>query len=373
MLENETINDLHKAFAGAPGGFLVVDQGVPSFAVLPYRIYQTLMKSKTKSKKIKKILVTGGAGYIGSHTVKLLSDAGYETVVFDNLSTGRKEAVGEAKLIVGDLEDRAALDKVFTKEKFDAVIHFAASIEVEESVADPAKYFQNNVVNGLNLLNAMAAYGVDKIVFSSSAAVYGEPEKNPILETSPCNPTNPYGETKLAFEKILKWYAAGYGLNSVSLRYFNAAGAMPEAGLGYDKSLKHTHLIPRVLDAALGNTPEIQVFGKDYKTPDGTCVRDYIHVLDLASAHLAALKKLETGSGYHIYNVGTGRGYSVLEIIDAAVDITGRMIPMKIAGRRPGDPAQIFADSRLLQKDLGWKPRHDLKSIIQSSWDWQKS
>src|SRR3989344_1432714 len=374
MLDDKTISDLHKAFAGSPNGFLVVDQGQPSFAVLPYQTYQTLRQAQgMPKKKIKKVLVTGGAGYIGSHTVKLLLDEGFEVVVFDNLSTGRREAVGDTELVMGDLADRTALDKVFKKNKFDAVIHFAASIEVEESVADPAKYYQNNVVNGLNLLDAMAQNGVSKIVFSSSAAVYGEPDKTPIHEDSSCNPTNPYGETKLAFEKILKWYAGAYGISSVSLRYFNAAGALGEEGLGYDKSLRHTHLIPRVLDAALGKTAEIEVFGKDYKTPDGTCVRDYIHVLDLASAHTAALHKLEKDSGAHVYNVGTGKGYSVLEIIDAAVEVTGRMIPMKFADRRPGDPAKIFADSSKLQKELGWKPEHDLKSIIQSSWEWQKS
>lgn len=371
MLDNKTISDLSKAFAASPNGFLIVDSGSPSFAVLPYQIYQTLKQKKSNSKRIKKILVTGGAGYIGSHTARRLLDEGYDVVVFDNLSTGREEAVGEAELVVGDLADRKALDKVFKVNKFDAVIHFAASIEVEESVADPAKYFQNNVVNGLNLLDAMAQHGVNKIVFSSSAAVYGEPEKTPVTEDAACLPTNPYGETKLAFERILKWYGA-YGINSVSLRYFNAAGALAEAGLGYNK-VKHSHLIPRVLDAALGKTTEIEVFGKDYKTPDGTCVRDYIHVLDLGSAHIAALRKLEKDSGAHVYNVGTGKGYSVLEIIDEAVEVTGRMIPMKIMGRRPGDPAKVFADSRKLQKELGWKPEHDLKSIIQSSWEWQKS
>ncbi len=373
MIDNRTISDLNKAITAAPEGFLIVDSGQPSFAVLPYQIYQTLMKSKKTGKKIKKVLVTGGAGYIGSHTVRSLVEGGHEVVVFDNLSTGRKEAVGDAKLVVGDLADRKLLDKVFKDDKFDAVIHFAASIEVEESVENPAKYYQNNVINGLNLLDAMIANGVGKIVFSSSAAVYGEPEKNPIPETLACNPTNPYGETKLVFEKILKWYSTAYGLNSVSLRYFNAAGALPEENLGYERGLKHSHLIPRVLDAALGKTPEIKVFGNDYKTPDGTCVRDYIHVLDLAAAHLAALKKLEKDAGAHIYNVGTGRGYSVLEIIDEAVEITGRMIPMKFADRRPGDPAKIFADSRKLQKELGWKPEHNLKSIIQSSWNWQKN
>ena len=373
MLDDQTISDLAKAFAAAPDGFLVVDSGHPTFAVLPYQVYQTLKKTKSNNKKIKKILVTGGAGYIGSHTVNLLLKEDFEVVVFDNLSTGRKEAVGDAKLVVGDLADKDALEKLFKKEKFDAIIHFAASIEVEESVANPAKYYQNNVANGLNLLDAMVANGVNRIVFSSSAAVYGEPEKNPIDEDSVCEPTNPYGETKLAFERILKWYGLAYGIHSISLRYFNAAGSMPEAGLGYDRSLKHTHLIPRVLDAALGKTAEINVFGKDYDTSDGTCVRDYIHVLDLADAHIRALAKLQKTPGANVYNVGTGLGSSVLEIIDATVEITGRMIPMKITDRRPGDPAKLVANSKKLQKEFGWKPRHDLKSIIESSWEWQKN
>lgn len=378
MLDSKTISDLNQAFTASPQGFLIVDQGSPSFAVLPYQVYKSLKKSKgdNPGKKIQKILVTGGAGYIGSQAVKFLRDGGYEVVVLDNLSAGRREAVGDAKLIVGDLSDRQLLDRVFREEKFDAVMHFAGFLEVEESVANPAKYYENNVVNGLQLLDAMLAHNVSNLVFSSSAAVYGEPESalgGPIAESAVCTPENPYGETKLAFENALKWYGQAYGLNSVSLRYFNAAGAMPEAGLGYDRSLKHTHLIPRVLDAALGKTQEIEVYGNDYDTADGTCIRDYIHVLDLAEAHILALKKLEQARGAHFYNVGTGKGYSVLEIIDEAMEVTGRMIPMKIAGRRPGDPARLVADSRKIQKDLGWKPQHDLKSIIQSSWGWQKN
>ena len=371
MLNSRTISDLAQAFAASPNGFLIVDQGQPSFAVLPYETYKILKKGKTAQKKIKKILVTGGAGYIGSHTVKLLIDQDYEVVVFDNLSTSRREAVGGVKLVVGDLSDRDVLDKLFQEEKFDAVMHFAASIKVEESVANPGKYYRENVVSGLNLLESMMAHGVKSFVFSSSAAVYGEPEKNPINEVASCQPTNPYGETKLCFENILKWYGKGYGLNSISLRYFNAAGAMPDAELGYGRSLEHTHLIPRVLDAALGKTAEIEVFGNDYATPDGTCIRDYIHVLDLAEAHLLALKKLSE-PGAHIYNVGTGRGSSVLEIIDQAMEITGRMIPMKISGRRAGDPARLVADSKKIQKELGWQPAYDLQDMIESSWEWQK-
>jgi len=374
MVNSRTISDLNQAFAASPNGFLIVDQGQPSFAVLPYEVYKILRQAQgSNQKKIRKILVTGGAGYIGSHTVKLLADQDYEAVVLDNLSTGRKEAVGEAKLVVGDLADPIFLDRIIAEGGFDAVLHFAASVEVEESVANPGKYYQSNVVNGLNLLAAMLKHGLTRIVFSSSAAVYGEPEKNPIGEETVCCPTNPYGETKFCFENILKWYGRAYGLNSVSLRYFNAAGALPEAGLGYVRELSHTHLIPRVLDAAFGKKEEIEVFGKDYDTADGTCVRDYVHVLDLAQAHILALKKLESANGAYVYNVGTGKGYSVLEIIEEVMEVTGRMIPMKIAGRRAGDPARLVADSRKLQKELGWKPAHDLKSIIQSSCDWQKS
>jgi len=373
MLDNKTISELYEAFVASPNGFLIVDQGQPSFAVLPYKLYKSMKQGKPEMKKIKKILVTGGAGYIGSHAVKQLQENGCEVVVLDNLSTGRKEAVGGAKIVVGDLADHKLLDRVFAEERFDAVMHFAASVIVEESVANPAKYYENNVVASINLASAMVRAGVSRLVFSSSAAVYGEPEKNPIDENAPCAPTNPYGETKLVFENILKWYSAAFGLSSVSLRYFNAAGAWPEAGLGYNPSLEHTHLIPRVLDAALGKSAEIEVFGNDYDTADGTCVRDYVHVLDLAEAHLLALKKLETDSGVSIYNVGTGRGHSVLEIIDEAMEITGRMVPMKITGRRPGDPSRLVANSDKLQRELGWKPQHDLRSIIQSSWDWQKN
>ena len=370
MLNNQTINDLHKAFEGAPGGFLVVDSGRPSFAVLPYQIYQKLKSKATAKKNIKRILVTGGAGYIGSTTVKILLDRGYEVVVFDNLSTGRAEAVS-CKLIVGDLADREALDKVFEKERIDAVVHFAASIEVEESVHNPAKYYQNNVVNGLNLLDAMARHRVNKIVFSSTGSVYGNPEKLPITEDTPCRPTNPYAETKMIFENILKWYGQAYGIDSVSLRYFNAAGAWAEQGLGYSFD-SPSHLIPRVLDVALGKNSEVEVYGQDYATPDGTCIRDYVHILDLADAHELALKKLENASGAFTYNAGTGLGSSVLEVIDAAMEVTGHMIAMKSMPRRAGDPEKHVADATLLQKEFGWKPKHDLRSIIESSWSWHK-
>ena len=368
MLDIQTINDLNKAFASQPEGFLVVDSGRPAFAVLPYQAYQNLKSGEKDS--LKKILVTGGAGYIGSHTVKVLQEEGYEVVVFDNLCTGRREAVN-CKLVMGDLADREALDKIFEQEKFDAVMHFAASVEVEESVHNPAKYFENNVVNGINLLEAMVKHKVSKLVFSSTAAVYGNPARLPADETSACQPTNPYGETKLMFEHILKWYGSAYGLDSVCLRYFNAAGAWADKGLGYSHN-NPSHLIPRVLDVAIGKNSEIEVFGRDYNTPDGTCIRDYIHVLDLAHAHILALKKLEKSTGNLIYNVGTGQGSSVLEVIDAVMEITGHMVIIKSAERRVGDPEKLVADSTKLQKESGWRPQHGLYDIIGSSWAWHK-
>ncbi len=373
MLNPKILSDLNNEFLSSPQGFVVVDSGQPKFVVMPYPAYQSLRQQKSVPKKSKKILVTGGAGYIGSITTRLLQKQGYDVVVFDNLSTGKQERVRNCKLIAADLADRFTLDKVFSEEKIDAVLHFAASVEVEESVANPAKYFQNNVTNSLNLLDAMVSAGVAKLVFSSSAAVYGEPATLPISEGTPCNPSNPYGETKLLFEKILCWYERAYGIRSVSLRYFNAAGAWPEENLGFDNGGETgTHLIPRVLEVAAGRRPQIEVYGQDYETPDGTCVRDYIHVLDLAEAHIMALERLDLSNGAYVYNVGTGLGNSVLEVVDEAVEITDRMIPIAVAPRRAGDPARLVADSAKLQKELGWKPKYDLHSILETSWQWQK-
>ncbi len=366
MLEPQTITDLNRALRASPKGFLIVDSGTPRYAVLDYATYKGL-----KEQRPKKILVTGGAGYIGSHTARLLRKTGYEVVVFDNLSTGRREAVRDCQLIVADLADRAALDKLFAAEKFDAVMHFAASIEVEESMADPQKYFQNNVVNGINLLDAMVEYGVKKLIFSSTGAVYGEPEKIPIDEEAACHPTSPYGESKRMFEEILKRYEQAYGLHSISLRYFNAAGAWPEEDLGY-RAGAVSHLIPRVMDVAAGMASELEIFGQDYETPDGTGVRDYVHVLDLARAHLVALEKLAAANGSYVYNVGTGSGYSVSEIIDKSMAVTGRMIPMKFGPRRAGDPARVVADTRKIERELGFRAEHDLNDILQSSWAWHK-
>lgn len=372
MLNPETISDLKKAFEAERAGFLVVDSGVPRFAVLGYETYRKLKHTPADVHEKGKILVTGGAGYIGSHTVRVLQEQGYEVVVYDNLSTGRREAVRDCKFIEADLADRSALDKVFSEEAVDAVIHFAASVEVEESVRNPAKYFQNNVTNGLHLLDAMVEHEVSKLVFSSSAAVYGEPQTVPVTEDSPCKPTNPYGESKLIFEQFLKRYGEAYGVHSVSLRYFNAAGAWAEADLGYNRERRESHLVPRVLDVAARKTSEIEVYGQDYATPDRTCIRDYIHVLDLAEAHVLALQKLETSNGSYIYNVGTGLGHSVLEVVDTAVEVTGRMIPIRFSSRRAGDPERLVADSSKLMRELEWRPKHDLASILKSAWEWHK-
>jgi UDP-glucose 4-epimerase len=319
----------------------------------------------------KKILVTGGAGYIGSHTVRLLQEQGFEPIVFDNLSSGHAWAVS-SPLIVGDLADKALLNKVFSEYEFDAVMHFAGSLIVEESVLLPGKYFENNVVNGLNLVNSMAAHGVKKIVFSSTAAVYGEPQYLPLDEVHPKSPINPYGETKLMFEKILKWYFAANALSSVSLRYFNAAGASPDASLGEDKD-HITHLIPRVLRVAARQQEVLQVYGSDYSTPDGTCIRDYIHVCDLAQAHILALNKLANDPGHFVYNVATGVGHSVAAVVNTAMELTNKMITIEYAPRRPGDPGMLVADATRIKTELGFIPKYsDLNTILATAWAWHQ-
>ncbi len=316
-----------------------------------------------------KILVTGGAGYIGSHTVKLLIEQGFEVLVLDNLSTGHASFVS-CPLIIGDLADRSLLNKVFSEYQISAVVHFAASSIVEESMLLPGKYFENNVVNSLNLLNAMAAHGVRKMIFSSSAAVYGQPHQPLVDEQHPKLPVNPYGESKIMFEKILKWYGEANGISSVSLRYFNAAGAHLDGSLGEDKPVV-THLIPRVLRVASRLADEIEIFGNDYETADGTCIRDYVHVLDLAQAHLLALKKLNEVEGCFNYNVGTGVGRSVKEVVNAAMEVTNKMITISYSSRRPGDPAQLVADSSKIRNELGFEPKYsDLTTIITTAWAW---
>ena len=317
------------------------------------------------------ILVTGGAGYIGSVVVEESVAAGHRTVVFDNLVKGHREMVHEsASFVEGDLAYREAIVDTLRSFKIDAVIHMAAYSLVGESVTQPSKYYRNNVLNGMQLLDAMVESGVKKLVFSSTAAVYGEPAKQPIEESDPTNPTNPYGETKLAFEHALKWYEAAYDLRFASLRYFNAAGATELCGEMHDPE---THLIPIVLEAAAGARDAVEIFGDDYPTPDGTCVRDYIHVRDLAAAHLMALKDL--GESSDIYNLGCGGdGYSVKEVITAAEEITGRKINTRVAARREGDPAVLVASSKKISNKLGWKPElQDLRVIIKSAWDWYSS
>jgi len=321
---------------------------------------------------MKTILVAGGAGYIGSHMVALLLERGYEVVVADNLSTGHWQAAKGAKLRVGDLRDSAFLDRLFTEFKVDGVINFAAFSLVGESVKNPLKYYDNNVGGSISMLKAMDRHGINKIVFSSTAAVYGEPEKQPIEETDRTEPTNPYGETKLAIEKMLKWSDNAYGIRYVALRYFNAAGSNTEVGIGEDHS-PESHLIPLVLKTALGQRSHIGIFGDDYPTPDGTCVRDYIHVRDLAEAHLLALQYLDKGGKSDAFNLGSGDGYSVKEIIETAREITGKEIPAIVEPRRAGDPSVLIASNKKAADVLGWKPQRGLETIIADAWNWHSS
>jgi len=319
------------------------------------------------------VLVTGGAGYIGSHTVAELLDQGREVVVLDNLQKGHQKALLGGRFYQGDLRDNDFLDKVFSSEKIDSVIHFAAESLVGESMQEPYKYYHNNVYGTLNLLGKMKQYGVGRIVFSSTAAPYGEPESTPILETDKTNPTNTYGETKLAMEKMMKWFDNAYGIRYVALRYFNAAGAHPSGKIGEDHS-PESHLIPIVLQVVLGKREYISIYGDDYPTPDGTCIRDYIHVSDLSVAHLLALERLEKGGESTVYNLGSGQGFSVREIIEEARRVTGHPIPQVIAPRRAGDPAVLVASSRKIKEELGWKPRYeDVATIISTAWEWHRS
>lgn len=322
---------------------------------------------------MKRVLVTGGAGYIGSHVVKALLEAGDTVVTFDNLSEGHREAVVGGDLVQGDLSDGALLQSVFLKHEFDAVMHFAAHCYVGESVEDPGKYYKNNVCNLLNLLEVARKHKVKRVIFSSSAAVYGDPVKVPIEEMHPLQPINPYGFTKLVVENVLRDYSRAYGVSSVSLRYFNAAGADPSGQLGESHD-PETHLIPRVLAAALGRLPEVEVFGTDYPTEDGTCVRDYIHVNDLARAHLAALQHLRNGGGNVIVNLGNSRGYSVKEIIRVAEQVTGRKIRVIHSPRRAGDPPILVCDNSRARDQLNWTPQiSSLEEIIRTAWKWEQN
>jgi UDP-glucose 4-epimerase len=316
------------------------------------------------------ILVTGGAGYIGSVTVERLRDKGESVVVLDDLGHGHRPAVdGKVPFHQGDIGDRQLIARIAREHDVEACIHFAALIEVGESVAQPAKYFENNVAKGIALMSALAEAGVRRVVFSSTAAVYGEPEQIPISEQSRKWPTNPYGWSKFFMERVLASYDAAYGLKFISLRYFNAAGATEKLGEHHDPE---SHLIPNVLAAALGQKPAIHVFGNNYPTPDGTPLRDYIHVSDLAEAHILALGHLRQGGQSDFLNVGTGRGFSVLELIDCAREVTGREIPVRIEPPRAGDPARLIADPTRAKAVLGWTPQiSDLRSIIRSAWDWR--
>ncbi len=320
------------------------------------------------------ILVLGGAGYIGSHTVYALIEKGVDVVVIDNLETGHIEAVHEkARFYKGDIRDRAFVDSVLDKEKIDAVIHFAANSLVGESMVNPLKYYDNNVNGTKVLLQSMVAHGLDKIVFSSTAATYGEPEKVPILETDRTEPTNTYGETKLAMEKMFKWTDRAHGLKYVSLRYFNACGAHVSGKIG-EAHFPETHLIPLILQVPLGQREYISIFGDDYDTSDGTCIRDYIHVTDLAQAHILAVDYLMKGNESNIFNLGNGVGFTVKEVIDTARKVTGHEIPAKIAERRAGDPARLIASSDKARQVLLWKPEHaDLEEIISTAWNWHKN
>ena len=322
-----------------------------------------------------KILVLGGAGYIGSHTVYELTDAGEDVVIIDNLETGYKEAVHpKAKFYQGDLRDRAFVDSVLDQETgIDAVIHFAANSLVGESMTNPLKYYDNNLCGTKTMLESMVAHGIDKIVFSSTAATYGEPEKTPILETDRTEPTNTYGETKLSMEKMFKWVGKAHGLRFVSLRYFNACGAHKSGEIG-EAHNPETHLIPLILQVPNGKREAISIFGTDYPTKDGTCVRDYIHVTDLAQAHILAVKYLMEGNESDIFNLGNGIGFTVKEVIETAKEVTQKPIKAVEEGRRAGDPAVLIASSEKAKKVLGWKPEHaDLHEIIESAWNWHST
>lgn len=319
---------------------------------------------------VKKIMIVGGAGYVGSHANKLLSNRGYDTVVFDNLSTGHKELVKWGDYFYGDLRSSADIRKCLKEHNVSDVMHFAACALVGESMSDPAKYYDNNVVNMLNLLNEMRVAGIRNIVFSSSAAVYGVPTEVPIPEEHRKDPINPYGRTKSVMEDIMKDYRAAYGLEAVNLRYFNAAGADPEGEIG-EMHFPETHAIPLALQAAAGFTGPFSVLGADYDTPDGTCVRDYVHVADLASAHLLALELLRGKKSGATVNLGNGRGFSVREIVDMARKVTGRRFNVVEAARRPGDPPTLVASCGKAMELLGWKPEHsDLEEIVGTAWRW---
>lgn len=316
----------------------------------------------------KTILVSGGAGYIGSYANKILLKKGYKTLVLDNLSRGQKASVVGGEFIEGDIGDQKLLDKIFEKEKIDAVMHFAASISVEESVSNPAKYYRNNVSNTVQLLETMAKYNIKAFIFSSSAAVFGVPDKVPVSEKSPCRPINPYGHSKLQIEEILDSFDLAYGMKSIAFRYFNAAGADPENLIPALERIE-SNLIPLALKTLMKEGGVLKIFGRDWATKDGSCVRDYIHIHDIASAHIHGLQKLLNGGQGEIYNLGNGEGYSVLEVVDAINRVTGKKLPTLDAPRRAGDPAVLIADASKAKKELGWSPKYpDLDSMVTHSY-----
>jgi len=318
------------------------------------------------------VLLTGGAGYIGSHVVRALAAAGHTPVVYDNLVNGHRAAVGQVAFVQGDVADKATLLGAMRDHAIEAVIHLAAFIEAGESVVKPDKYFRNNTIIGMTLLDAMREAGVREMVFSSTAAVYGTPRRVPIEETDRLDPINPYGASKLCVELMLRGYAPAYGMGFVALRYFNVAGADPSGRIGEDHS-PETHLIPLILQVPLGKRPSIKIFGQDYDTPDGTCIRDYIHVRDLADAHVLALGAIEPGQ-VKAYNLGNGEGFSVKEVIDACRTVTGAAIPAELTERRPGDPPRLVASSRKAIAELGWRPKYpELPTIVSHAWAWHKA
>lgn len=319
------------------------------------------------------IMVAGGAGYIGSHCLRMLREKGYDAYAFDNLATGRREAVLDAPLVVGDLADAALVERTLRERKTSAVFHFAASCYVGVSVTDPESYWRNNVATTLALLSAMRRADVGTFIFSSTCATYGDPVQELMNEEHPQRPVNPYGWTKFAVERMLSDFGRAYGLKWVALRYFNAAGAHPDGRIGEDHD-PETHLIPLVLQVAAGVRPDIQVFGTDYPTPDGTCIRDYIHILDLSSAHLLGLTYLERGGESRAFNLGNGAGYSVLEVIRAAEQVTGRKIAFRTAPRRAGDPSRLVGDASLAKRTLGWTQQYgDLRTILETAWRWHRA
>lgn len=319
------------------------------------------------------VLVTGGAGYIGSHAVAALLERGEEVIVVDNLQQGHRQAVLGGQFYVGDLRDTAFMEQLFKDSEIDSVIHFAANSLVGVSMKEPFSYYHNNVYGTLCLLEQMNKYGVNKIIFSSTAATYGEPEHVPIVETDRTLPTNTYGETKLAMERMMHWFDVAHGVKYVALRYFNAAGAHESGKIGEDHN-PETHLVPLILQVPLGQREHISIFGDDYDTPDGTCIRDYLHVSDLADAHLLALDKLRAGGDSDVYNLGSGTGFSVKEMVEVARQVTGHPIPAKIVERRAGDPAVLIASSDKIKKELGWNPKKDrVEAIIADAWNWHKA